>query len=405
MQIAVLFASLLATASIAAYGQTVDSSVGGAYVASVLSAMNAANLTAFVNAAQAVANTTEGDACLAAINQTYSYDRTLFAPTNEAFAKVSESVSSNTTLLANILSYHLLDLPVEIRRSKSGGFLSRTGHSLYNNGLLPGNEGQLLVMAAMNTTQTGNLSLVFPYQKNNETVYGSTSPVPGTNFTVYPIDAVLTLPQPLNEAATTFFPSLAGIVQQAGLLEPLIKSKGITVLAPNDDAISAVSALFGTLNSTQLQAVLMNHVINGTVAYSTPLGDTLNYTSAGGEPLKFLVKATGAYVTSGETTARILHVDIPIANGVVHIIDRVLTNSNSNTAAAESAASSYAVQATATSSGAGSSPTMGSATGAASGAATSAKASTAMLSVPFSSGVVGSVVAIFVGIFAGATLS
>jgi hypothetical protein len=86
---------------------------------------SAANLTAFVSAAQAVANTTEGAAFLAAINQTYSYDRTLFAPTNQvsaswhlfefdmliftchsaqAFANVSESVSSNMTMLANILS-------------------------------------------------------------------------------------------------------------------------------------------------------------------------------------------------------------------------------------------------------------------------------------------------------------
>lgn len=38
------------------------------------------------------------------------------------------------------------------------------------------------------------------------------------------------------------------------------ETKGITVLAPNDAAVSAVSALAGTLNSTELQAVLMNHV-------------------------------------------------------------------------------------------------------------------------------------------------
>lgn len=39
MRIAALFTTLLATASIATFGQTVDSSMGGAYVASVLSAM------------------------------------------------------------------------------------------------------------------------------------------------------------------------------------------------------------------------------------------------------------------------------------------------------------------------------------------------------------------------------
>ena len=106
-------------------------------------------------------------------------------------------------------------------------------------------------------------------------------------------------------------------------------------------------------------------MISGTVAYSTPLSDTLNYTSAAGEPLKFLVNATGAYVTSGNTTARIVSADIPTANGVVHIIDRVLTNTDFK------------------------SPTA---------------SSSAMLGKPFSSGVVGSAVAIFACIYAGTAL-
>ncbi|KAJ9118727.1 hypothetical protein QFC22_003948 [Naganishia vaughanmartiniae] len=135
-----------------------------------------------------------------------------------------------------------------------------------------------------------------------------------------------------------------------------------------------------------------------------------NYTSAGGEPFKFMTNATGAFVTSGNTTAQILAADIPIANGVVHIIDRVLANPVGNTAAAESAASSYASQATATTSGAagaggvvGPTSAMGSAASSGAGpAATSAGASGAM-SLSLSSGLVGSAVAIF-GILAGAAL-
>lgn len=85
--------------------------------------------------------------------------------------------------------------------------------------------------------------------------------------------------------------------------------------------------------------------------YSTTLASA-NYTSAGGQPFTFTTNSTGAFVTSGTTTAQIVAADIPIANGVVHIIDRVLANPTANTAAAESAASSYAAVATATSSGA-----------------------------------------------------
>lgn len=142
--------------------------------------------------------------------------------------------------------------------------------------------------------------------------------------------------------------------------------------------------------------------------YSTLL-TAANYTSAGGEPFTFMSNSSGAYVMSGNSTAMIVAADIPIANGVVHVIDRVLANPTTNTAAAESAASSYAAAATQTSSAAGNggvvgpSSTMGSATGAASGAS-SAPASGAMTSVPMSLGAIGSAVAIFAGIFAGATL-
>lgn len=150
-------------------------------------------------------------------------------------------------------------------------------------------------------------------------------------------------------------------------------------------------------------------VINGTVVYSTLLSSA-NYTSAGGEPFTFTTNSTGAYVTSGTTTAQIVAADIPITNGVVHIIDRVLANPETNPPAAESAASSYAAVATATTSGAnggavvGPTSTMGSATGAASGAASSGAASAAMSRNSFSAGAVGSAVAIFAGIVAGTTL-
>lgn len=175
------------------------------------------------------------------------------------------------------------------------------------------------------------------------------------------------------------------------------------MFAPNDAAISDAGAVMKPLNSTQIAIMLSNHVsliviveferllksrfsdpsllqvINGTAASASSLNKG-NYTSAGGEPFTFSANTSGAYVTSGNTTARILAIDIPIANGMVHIIDRVLDNTNSNTAAAQSAASTSAAEAT------------GIATG------------TARLSTPISAGVIGCAMAIFAGIFAGAVV-
>ncbi|KAI5451246.1 hypothetical protein NCC49_001843 [Naganishia albida] len=400
MRFSTLVTALVASASAGAYAQSVDM----AYVTAVIEALNSANLTSLAGAAQAVANTTEGAAFLAALPGS---NKTLFAPINDAFAGVPESVSSNTTLLANILSYHVLNAsvsPSDIAKAPAHSVV----RSLYNNGRLPGNRSQVVVFNLANDTQTGNQSIAFPYQ-NNETVYGAGQPVSAANFMIYPIYSVLSLPQTLTEVATANLPALAGVITQAGLLEPLEAARGITVFAPNDAALGAAGELIGTLNETQIQTVLANHVINGTVVYSTTLASA-NYTSAGGQPFTFTTNSTGAFVTSGTTTAQIVAADIPIANGVVHIIDRVLANPTANTAAAESAASSYAAVATATSSGAannggviGASSTMGSATGMASGAASSAPASGAM-SLGMSAGVVGSALAVFAGVLGGATL-
>ncbi|KAJ9111866.1 hypothetical protein QFC20_002453 [Naganishia adeliensis] len=401
MRFSTLAVALVASASAGVYGQAIDT----AYITAVITALNSANLTALAGAAQAVANTTEGAAFLAALPGS---NKTLFAPVNEAFAGVPESVSSNATLLANILSYHVLNAsisPSQIAKSPANSVV----RSLYNNGQLPGNRSQPVVFNLANDTQTGNQSLAFPYQ-NNDTVYGAGQPVSAANFMIYPIYSVLSLPQSLAEVATAQLPALAGVVTQAGLLEPLVAAKGITLFAPNDAALGAAGELIGTLNETQIQTVLTNHVINGTVVYSTLLASA-NYTSAGGQPFTFTTNSTGAFVTSGTTTAQIVAADIPISNGVVHIIDRVLANPEANTGAAASAASSYAAVATATSSGAanngggvvGPSSTMGSATGAASGAASSGAASSGVASFSLSAGVVGSALAVFAGILGGAT--
>ena len=77
-------------------------------------------------------------------------------------------------------------------------------------------------------------------------------------------------------------------------------------------------------------------LINGSTVYSPSLANG-DITSAAGEPLSFVLNATGHYVTSGNVTARIVQPDVLLPNGVIHVIDRVLVNTDSNPAAASSA--------------------------------------------------------------------
>lgn len=69
--------------------------------------LSANNLTALAGVATALAETEEG---MALFEQLAMGNKTVLAPNDEAFAAVPEEVSSNTTLLGQILSYHILEV-------------------------------------------------------------------------------------------------------------------------------------------------------------------------------------------------------------------------------------------------------------------------------------------------------
>ena len=91
-----------------------------------------------------------------------------------------------------------------------------------------------------------------------------------------------------------------------------------------------------TFSSTICLTVFLQ-LINGTSLYSPFLAGSQNYTTAAGESISFNLNATGRYVTVGNTTATIVQPDVLLPNGVIHIIDRVLLDTDSNPSAASSA--------------------------------------------------------------------
>lgn len=375
---------------------------GATYLTSVLAALQAANLTSLVSVFGGIANTTEG---MALLGQLSSGNKTVFAPSNKAFANVSASVAMNTTLLTEILSYHILN-----NTYSGAGIATAPSHTiartlLKSNGYsLPGNHSAPLVLTrggSSNSSSTTNSSSSFEIVQAMSSVT-TTGPDVAANLMVYIIDEVLTIPPAISTLATTLFPSLAGLLGQTGLLAPLAASTGLTVFAPNNAAISAVMSAVGTLNSTQITDILANHVINGSVVYSTGLGSG-NYTSAAGEPFMFVTNTTGSFVMSANATARIIQSDIIIQNGVVHLIDEVLVNTASSPAAAASAFSSGIAAAatsadptgaiTATSQPAAAASGSGSQSG--SGASTSSKAAAGKVEpFGFSTSILGGIVGV-----------
>ncbi|RDX40108.1 FAS1 domain-containing protein [Lentinus brumalis] len=270
----------------------------------------------------------------------------LFAPNDTAC-----DVPSDADELTDLVAYHIV----------SGNFSGVTtnytnttlGRTLLSDPKLvqleaPG-EHQVVAWATRADGQVHVLNQLNDSIVTNTTTY--------ENVTIYTVDHVLTIPQtfaetvPVNNASLAdtrtalsqvqvdYFNATTNQTTTESFFEVLNSGlHGFTLFAPNNSAIEGVAATLATLasNRTALSTLFQNHLINGSTVYS-PLLSSANLTSAAGEPLSFVLNATGHYVTSGNVTAQIIQPDVLLPNGVIHVIDRVLVNTDSDVSAASSA--------------------------------------------------------------------
>lgn len=202
--------------------------------------------------------------------------------------------------------------------------------------MLPRNRSQVVVLSKHEGNNTAYVQL-----SSGNVSFAMTSDGPQyQNIRVQPIERVLTIPPATSEVATNLGASqLAQLLQGANLVEPLDNSI-VTVFAPTNQAIEQVQQQVMSATPEQQAAVLLNHVINGTVVYSTQLANVQNAINSAGNELMFMTNSSGAFVTIGDISAKILQSDYVAKNGVVHTIDRVLLNTTQNAAAASSGYSS-----------------------------------------------------------------
>ena len=131
----------------------------------------------------------------------------------------------------------------------------------------------------------------------------------------------------MTAGATTLHASLVAALQAADLVTTLSGTDEYTVFAPTDAAFAAAGIDLDTFDTPEeiavLKDILLYHVVAGTTL-STDLveGDT-TVTAANGDDL--LIQVTGTAVTVGSETARVTLADVPASNGVIHVIDKVLT--------------------------------------------------------------------------------
>jgi uncharacterized surface protein with fasciclin (FAS1) repeats len=234
---------------------------------------------------------------------------TVFAPTDEAFAKVPkatlDALAENPARLKSVLLYHVVPGRVtaaDVVKLRSAKTLE--GRSLAIKVL----DGSVLIDQAKVTTADAMAS----------------------NGVIHVIDSVL-IPKAAPAAAKNVvktavaagqFKTLASLLTKAGLAGTLQGKGPFTVFAPTDAAFAKVpNATLAALakNKAKLRAVLLYHVVKGKVTAAQAMklraAKTLN-----GKPLT--IRVSGGKVLIGRAT--VTKADVPASNGVIHVINKVL---------------------------------------------------------------------------------
>lgn len=229
---------------------------------------------------------------------------TVFAPTNEAFAKLpAEVVNSLTTQdLVNILTYHVLDTQV------LSGDLAPTQDVATLNG------EEILIEVGDNALINGYSSIIATDVLTN-------------NGVIHVIDEVL-LPAGYRDANIIdqadelgTFTTLVGAVESTGLTSTLKYSGDFTVFAPTDAAFGNLPAgLLESLTTEQLAEILTYHVISGEI-FAADLDTAQAPTALSGEAL-FVTKDGSDVIVNGSSS--VVTADVDVINGVIHAIDEVL---------------------------------------------------------------------------------
>lgn len=243
---------------------------------------------------------------------------TVFAPTDEAFAKLLKqlNISKNDLLnhpqLKEILLFHVV----------SGKVMSK---DLTNGMKVPTLNGESLTVNLTN----GAVKI------NGATVV--TPNIEATNGVIHVIDTVLVpsdfvlKPEPKTVVdialADDNFSILVAALKKADLVGALQGKGPFTVFAPTNKAFEDLLVALNIsandlLNQPDLAKVLLYHVVPGKIM-SKDLTNNLEAATLNGEMVKFDL-SSGVKVSGSNVTAA----DMVAGNGVVHVIDKVLVPSN-----------------------------------------------------------------------------
>ena len=233
---------------------------------------------------------------------------TVFAPTDEAFAKLPKGTvesllkPENKSKLVDILTFHVVP----------GRVLAKDAFKLDSAGTV---NGQRIDIKRQNGSLTFNGAGLIATDINCD------------NGVIHIIDTVM-LPEmdriPATAEKAGSFKTLLAAVKAAGLAGVLNGDGPFTVFAPTDEAFAklpkgTVESLLKPENKQQLIDILKYHVVAGRV-FSDQAIDAGQAKTLLGKQVKITVSANGFKINDSKLVAT----DVDTANGVIHVIDSVL---------------------------------------------------------------------------------
>ncbi len=233
---------------------------------------------------------------------------TVFAPTDEAFAKLPQGTIAellkpeNKGKLQAILTYHVV--PGAVKAEQVVGLSNATTV----------NGQRVDIKVDGGKVMVDNAQVV-------------KTDINCANGVIHVIDSVI-LPAtddiPTTAVKAENFKTLVAAAKAAGLVEALAGKGPLTVFAPTDDAFAklpagTVETLLKPENKDQLVAILKYHVVAGRIYSDDALKAGHAETLQGG---KINISASGNSAKVND--AQLVAVDIEASNGVIHVIDAVL---------------------------------------------------------------------------------
>merc|ERR1711994_1073938 len=243
---------------------------------------------------------------------------TVFAPSDESFAKIDPEVLNSLTAeqKKTIVLRHVVTAKVPAAAVTTGPVETIGGESI---DLVKTAEGRVQV-----NFMGGSSNVV-------------AADVMASNGVIHVIDSVI-MPAPVEAeepkaalgdvvdvaVGAGSFKTLVSIVSDLGLVDTLKGAEALTVFAPSDEAFAKIDPeVLNSLTAEQKKTIVLRHVVTAKVpaaAVTTGPVETI-----GGESIDLVKTAEGGVqVNFNGGSSNVVAADVMASNGVIHVIDKVI---------------------------------------------------------------------------------